>query len=128
MPCQFYFSKKFGKLRDQAVEHTDDRLKLINEVLVGSLAMKMYCWEKPLSKLVYKSRKLEIKYISRAAMIKAFNLTIYFASQSLIAIIIFIPYFYSKGYLEPSDIYPILVFFAVFKLCLPLLCMYISHS
>ena len=116
MPCQLYFSRRFGKLRDQAVQYTDQRLKLVNEVLVGFLAMKMYCWEKALSRSIFDSRKSEMKYISRAAMIKAFNNAIYFSSQALIAIIIFLPYFYSEGSLKASNIYPILAFFAIFKL------------
>ena len=111
-----YFSKKFGKLRDQAVEHTDQRLKLINEVLSGFIALKMYCWEKPLSNLVFTSRKLEMKYIGRAATIKAINMAIYFASQPLVAIVVFLPYFYANRSLKASTIYPILAFFGIFKL------------
>ena len=116
IPIQIEFLKRFGKLRDQAVSHTDQRLKLVNEVLLGCLAMKMYCWEKALSSSINKCRQYEMKYIKRAAMIKTFNMAIYFASQALIAAIVFLPYFYSVGKLESSIIYPILTFFALFKL------------
>lgn len=111
-----YFSKRFGKLRDQAVQFTDGRLKLINQVLVGCLAMKMYCYEESLSKLVAFNRKFEMKYIERAAMIKVFNLTLLFGSQLLVALLIFLPYFYTIGSLKPSVVYPILTLFVYFKL------------
>ncbi|ETO13426.1 hypothetical protein RFI_23947, partial [Reticulomyxa filosa] len=114
-PAQVWFAKRFGKLRDQAVQHTDTRLKLINEVLVGCLAMKMYCWEQPLYDSINKSRTLELKYISRAAMIKAFNLSVFFFSQALVALVIFIPFYLKHGYLQPSIIYPVLTFFALFR-------------
>lgn len=78
--------------------------------------MKMYCWEKALAKSVFENRKNEIKYIQRAALIQAFNLAIYFASQVLVACIIFLPIFYTHGRLNAEDIYPILTFFAVFRL------------
>ena len=110
-----YFSKQFGKLRDQAVSFTDARLKLINEVLVGCLAMKMYCYEESLSKLVIFNRKFEMKYIERAAMIKVFNMTVLFGSQLLVALLIFLPYFYTIGSLRPSVVYPVLTFFTLFK-------------
>ena len=98
------------------MQHTDQRLKLINEVLVGALTMKMYCWEEALLKSVRISRKLEMKYIERAAMIRAFNMGLYFSAHPLVAAIIFFPYFYSVGKLEPSVVFPVLTFFQVFKL------------
>ena len=115
-PLQFIFSKKFGKLRDQAVQHTDQRLKLINEALIGCMAMKMYCWEKSLIQSIRQSRALEMKYIKRAAMIQAVNFGIFGSSSVLIALVIFFPYFYTHNKLEPSVIYPILTFFTFFKL------------
>ena len=75
----------------------------------------MYCWENTLSKLVFLNRKLEMKYIKRAAIIKAFNVTIYFISQLLIAIVIFIPYYYFHGHLKPSIVFSILTFFGSLK-------------
>ena len=118
MPVQMLFGKKFGKLRDQAVVFTDARLKLINEILVGFMAVKMYCWENALSKLVSQNRKLEMKYIQRGAMINALNMTVYFGVRPLLAISVFFPYLYLNNNnvsLKPSTVFSVLTFFAMFK-------------
>ena len=115
MPLQLNFSRQFGKLRDQAVQYTDQRLKLINEVLVGCLVMKMYCWEEPLLASVSNARENEMKYIERAAMIKAFNFAMYFGTTLITTAVVCIPYYYTAGSLESSVIFPVITFFGLFR-------------
>ena len=69
-----------------------------------------------ISELVYKNRELEMKYISRSrsALIKVFNLTVYFVSQGLVAAATFIPYYYATNSLEPSLVYVVLTMFGIF--------------
>jgi ATP-binding cassette subfamily C (CFTR/MRP) protein 4 len=46
--------KASGAARSKLVHHTDERIKLTNEVLQGIRVIKLYCWEKPIRELVDK--------------------------------------------------------------------------
>ena len=41
----------------ETAEKTDRRIRLMSEIVNGMKVIKMYCWEKPFSKLVHDSRK-----------------------------------------------------------------------
>lgn len=50
-----------GKLtanyRYHLVGHTDARIRIMNEIIQGIQAIKMYAWEKPFAKIVDKIRR-----------------------------------------------------------------------
>lgn len=41
----------------KSAERSDDRLRLMNQVIAGLQVIKMYVWEKPFYTLVEKARK-----------------------------------------------------------------------
>ncbi|XP_055867950.1 ATP-binding cassette sub-family C member 4-like isoform X5 [Biomphalaria glabrata] len=59
IPVQGFMGKLFSKLRHKTAIHTDERVKVMNEIISGMRVIKMYCWEKPFGELVEKIRKLE---------------------------------------------------------------------
>lgn len=58
---QTFFSVCMGKLtanyRYHLVGHTDARIRIMNEIIQGIQAIKMYAWEKPFAKIVDKIRR-----------------------------------------------------------------------
>lgn len=52
-----YLGKKCGQLRMKNSKRTDTRVKIMNEILTGIQAIKMYAWEKSFAKLVAHIRK-----------------------------------------------------------------------
>ena len=52
-----WVGKQFGRLRVETAGKTDRRIRLMSEIVNGMKVIKMYCWEKPFSKLVHDSRK-----------------------------------------------------------------------
>ncbi|XP_074038034.1 probable multidrug resistance-associated protein lethal(2)03659 isoform X2 [Leptinotarsa decemlineata] len=70
IPLQGYFSKLQGKLRMETAQKTDSRVKMMNEIVSGIQAIKMYAWEKPFAKMVEISRINEVKYIRKGLYIK----------------------------------------------------------
>lgn len=52
-----WLGKKVGYLRQKMASKTDERLRLINEIISGIQVIKMYAWEKPFSKLLRNARK-----------------------------------------------------------------------
>ncbi|XP_074031100.1 LOW QUALITY PROTEIN: probable multidrug resistance-associated protein lethal(2)03659 [Leptinotarsa decemlineata] len=71
IPLQTLLGNRISKFRLTIAYRTDERVRLMNEIISGIQVIKMYTWEKPFSKLVETVRKREMKYIKLASTIRA---------------------------------------------------------
>jgi len=51
-----FLGKLIAKLRKQIAVRTDERMRLMNEIVSGIQVIKMYAWETPFAKLVEVAR------------------------------------------------------------------------
>ena len=56
IPVQGYIASFVKNLTLKAAAKTDERLRIMNEILMGVQVVKMYVWEKPFSLLVNTAR------------------------------------------------------------------------
>ena len=80
----------YSKLRTQTAARTDERVRLMNEIIPAMRVIKMYTWEKPFANLVEKARKLEIAKIKMTAILRGINLALFFVSSKIITFLILI--------------------------------------
>lgn len=57
IPLQGYLGKKTSILRLKTALKTDERVRLMNEIIQGIQVIKMYAWEKPFGKMIELARK-----------------------------------------------------------------------
>ncbi|XP_060888303.1 ATP-binding cassette sub-family C member 4-like [Labrus mixtus] len=92
LPLQTWFGKLFGIFRSKTAVLTDNRIRIMNEVVSGIRIIKMYAWEKPFCALVTEVRRKEISQIMKSSYLRGLNMASYFASSKIIVFITFTVY------------------------------------
>lgn len=87
LPLQVLMGKWFGNIREETAVRTDERIRLMNEIVPAMRVIKMYAWENSFSKLVDKARRDEIKWVRYRMILTSINESIYFSSAKIIILI-----------------------------------------
>lgn len=74
-PIQAYTGKLTSRFRLQTALRTDERIRLMDEIISGIQVIKMYAWEKPFSKLIKLARRMELKIVKKSAYVRGLYMT-----------------------------------------------------
>jgi ATP-binding cassette, subfamily C (CFTR/MRP), member 4 len=74
-PIQSYTGKLTSKFRLQTALRTDERIRLMDEIINGIQVIKFYAWENSFKKLIYNAREKELKVIRKSSYIRALYMT-----------------------------------------------------
>ncbi|XP_039260712.2 ATP-binding cassette sub-family C member 4-like isoform X1 [Styela clava] len=105
MILQIFNGRIFGKLRAMTAVLTDERIRLMNEVITGIRLIKMNSWEKSFAKLVSKVRRKEVIRILLSSSIRAMNYSVYVCQGKILTFIIFLLYVLLGGGISASKIF-----------------------
>ncbi|XP_054004734.1 probable multidrug resistance-associated protein lethal(2)03659 [Hylaeus anthracinus] len=75
IPLQLFLGRKVSRLTLGSAQKTDDRLRLMNQIIAGVEIIKMYVWEVPYSLLVEKARRKEVSVIKKYSIVEQLGLT-----------------------------------------------------
>ncbi|XP_017890591.1 multidrug resistance-associated protein 4-like [Ceratina calcarata] len=75
VPIQSYTGKLSSIFRLQTAIKTDERVRLMDEIISGVQVIKMYAWEKPFCALIETARKLELRVVIKSAYIRGIYMT-----------------------------------------------------
>ncbi|XP_017022525.1 probable multidrug resistance-associated protein lethal(2)03659 [Drosophila kikkawai] len=75
IPLQAYLGKKTSVLRLRTALRTDERVRMMNEIISGIQVIKMYAWELPFEQMVAYARKKEINAIRHVSYIRGILLS-----------------------------------------------------
>lgn len=74
-PLQSYTGKLSSKFRAQTAIRTDERIRLMDEIINGIQVIKLYAWEKSFKKLIGLAREKELKVIKKNSYVRALYMT-----------------------------------------------------
>ncbi|CAH2068598.1 unnamed protein product, partial [Iphiclides podalirius] len=111
IPVQSYMSKLAARLRMNTAGKTDERVRIMDEIISGMQVIKMYAWEKPFEKVVALARKNEIKSITSASYLRGVYLSFMVFTERLTLYITLLSYSLF-GYQVTADIvFPLAQFY-----------------
>ncbi|XP_005744339.1 multidrug resistance-associated protein 4-like [Pundamilia nyererei] len=120
MPIQTWFGKLFGIFRSKTAVLTDNRIRIMNEVVSGIRIIKMYAWEKPFSALVTEVRRKEIHQILKSSYLRGLNMASFFASSKITVFVTFTVYALLGNTITASSVFVTASLYGTIKLTVTL--------
>ena len=109
-PLVLAFSRYQGVLRRRMLTFSDERIKVMGEVLSGIRVVKSYNWEQPLAKKVQAIRYNEIWISFLSQTMNGLSKIIMYLSPSLIMLLVFGVYSANGGSMDISLVLTIMAF------------------
>jgi len=119
-PAQMFMGRLLMRFRRKIMRFTDERVKVMNEVISGMKVIKLYTWEDSFSELVGKIRTNEVKAILKLSYLKAAFMSFFFSSSAFITFFTFMTYVLSGNYLTPQKVFTCMALFNSARLVMTL--------
>ncbi|XP_011696223.1 PREDICTED: probable multidrug resistance-associated protein lethal(2)03659 isoform X2 [Wasmannia auropunctata] len=108
-------AKIIASLTLKLTEKTDDRLRILNQVIIGLQVIKMYVWEIPFYNLVEKARKCEMNVIKKYSILKQLNLTLECYVPRLSLFVAILAYVLFGNYINAEKVYLVTAYYNVLR-------------
>ncbi|KAL4457987.1 hypothetical protein ABPG75_012852 [Micractinium tetrahymenae] len=108
-PVTSIFMKKIVGYRREMLKYTDQRVKLMNQLLVGIRVLKMYAWEAAQEAVVLDVRRNELGQLRKAIPMRVGMQSMLFAAPTLAMVVCFAVY----GSTSPSNFTPASIFTSI---------------
>ncbi len=121
-PAQARLGTLVGRLRGATVKHTDERAKVMSEVLTGIRLIKLCAWEAAFADKVARLRASELRGLRSAALLRVVNNVAGFMVPVFVTLATFATYTLATGEaLEPTNAFVTLALFNVARFPLGIL-------
>ncbi|XP_030838050.1 multidrug resistance-associated protein 4 [Strongylocentrotus purpuratus] len=119
-------------LRNKTALLTDERVRIMNEIISGMRIIKIHAWEFPFSDLVRESRRKEMAKVMRSTHLRTFNIAAFKSATAIISFATFTAYALTGHVLTPSIVFLAIPLFNAVHLtvvlCIPTCIMYGSEG
>ncbi|XP_033099970.1 multidrug resistance-associated protein 4-like [Anneissia japonica] len=102
---QAWFGTLFSIFRAKTAMLTDERIRIMNEIIAGMRVIKMYAWEKPFCHLVSECRRREIGEIRKSSLLRGSIIALFFVTTTLVSFATFAVYSLTGNTLTASKVY-----------------------
>lgn len=108
IPIMYIFGFIVQRLRHSTAAFSDERIKLIQNLIEGIRVIKLYGWEDAFLKLLYGMRYKEVAKIRNRMVIRVINVTLYFTGVALDLLITLSVARAMGQELKLSSVYPVI--------------------
>ncbi|KAG5877234.1 hypothetical protein JTB14_025356 [Gonioctena quinquepunctata] len=115
IPIQIYLGKRISILRMRTALRTDERVRLMNEIISGIQVIKMYAWEKPFNHLVSLSRRYEIKSIRTTSYMRGILLSFIMYSTRMSIFVSILAYVLSGYEITAEKVFVLTSFYNILR-------------
>ncbi|XP_067014167.2 probable multidrug resistance-associated protein lethal(2)03659 [Anabrus simplex] len=115
IPLQGYLGKKTSTLRLKTAIRTDERVRLMNEIISGIQVIKMYTWEMPFNKLVSLARKHEIVTIKYTSYIRGIMLSFIMFSTRIAIFITILSYVLFDNRVNAEKVFVLTAYYNILR-------------
>ncbi|CAH3114175.1 unnamed protein product [Pocillopora meandrina] len=119
-PFQVYVGRFFAKMRSKTAVLTDERIKMMNEIISGMRVIKMYTWEESFAKLVAEIRRKETKMVKHTSFYRAINCAFYHSALAIISLVVFTVYVMTGHILTAERVFVVLGLLMAVRVCFTL--------
>eukprot|EP00611_Tribonema_gayanum_P009110 TRINITY_DN1883_c0_g1_i4.p1 TRINITY_DN1883_c0_g1~~TRINITY_DN1883_c0_g1_i4.p1 ORF type:complete len:1412 (-),score=345.61 TRINITY_DN1883_c0_g1_i4:192-4049(-) len=118
IPLQVRLGQFFAKNRSNTARFTDERVKVMGDVLASMPSVKAFAWEQPFTDLNRDIRTSECASIRKSQVLKAFNISVSFASPVTASLATFLVYWAQGNVLVPSTVFTTLGLLHILRMSL----------
>ncbi|CAK9794749.1 ATP-binding cassette sub-family C member 4 [Anthophora plagiata] len=121
VPLQGYMGKWISKLRLKIAIRTDERVRLMSEIIGGIQVIKMYTWEKPFEKLVSLVRSNEIRVLTIASYLRGFTLATFVFTERTTLYFTIMAYVLLGNSISADKVFSMAQYFNILQLTMAIL-------
>jgi len=114
-PIQSRIGQWQGQLRRSTSKITDERVRLMAELLAGIRLVKLYCYERPFAEKVAGIRGREIAMLRSAAIVRALSAVVAFSLPVLVTLATFLTNALIGNSLTPAQAFIVVALFNVVR-------------
>ncbi|KAJ8929220.1 hypothetical protein NQ314_018099 [Rhamnusium bicolor] len=115
IPFQMYMGKKTSQYRLRTAIRTDERVRLMSEIITGIQVIKMYTWEKPFAKLVEMVRGKEMQQIRATSVIRAIVMSCNIVLNRAAIYLCILTYILTGNKINASYVYTLTSFYSILR-------------
>ncbi|XP_022166683.1 probable multidrug resistance-associated protein lethal(2)03659 [Myzus persicae] len=115
IPLQLWLGSKTSEIRLKTAKRTDQRVHLINEIIMGLQVIKMYSWEPFFDDLAKHSRKREINKIKKSSYIKGILSSFFLFNTRIALFVTLFSYILFGNYITASKVFVITSYYNILR-------------
>ncbi|CAG5119030.1 unnamed protein product [Candidula unifasciata] len=117
IPANGYITVKLGNLQTKLMEHKDQRMKVMNELLSGIKIIKLFAWERRFEKRILGIRDKELQMLRWGAILTSLLTFSWTAAPFVVSLMSFLCYVYitDSHYLDPKTAFVAISLFDILR-------------
>jgi ATP-binding cassette, subfamily C (CFTR/MRP), member 4 len=116
VPLQVYLSGKFAHYRGKIAAITDNRVTFVSQAVRGARVMKMSGYEDRFLQRIMQYREEEVSKIAQANTLKCWNEALFFSSNVVISLVIFLVHVHTGKVLHQGDVFAVFTLINILQL------------